>query len=527
METQGNGLESVQNNMLAEIETVKKELLQLPNVVAVGIGIKESNGEFTGEISYRVFVTEKKSEAALNKDQLIPRTINNIKTDVLTPYIVKDRPGVCGTERRTLAKHRPIKAGIAISTDSTSYGTLGWFGHLDIDDTPILLTNKHVLYGTSIGTDSRHLPTAQPQLGSPSHCCCCECGSDNVIGESIIGIKDTSPLTSTSVDCAIAKINPGIAAEMQLLISNSATSEVMTVSGTAQAVVGQAVRKIGARSGFTRGTVVHIGDAAVAGTDPAGGTIAIKTGQVLVIPDSSETYQVRDTSVNPSVCKFAFSNNGDSGSAILNDSNEIVALLYGGDETTNSVDITFANNIGNVLNALSTNGFPISLSSSPSGGRNAYHHAAARVETIPENQFSLSNQLEHLRDTNRDSQLHHLFDEHHREILALINHARPVMVAWQRHQGPAFVAAIARAAREEHYRIPEDINGVSRTRLLLAMKEALILSGSAALQQDIVRYESAILKSVSQGDTLRALAEQLLAAGLIDHIPTHLSPAIA
>ncbi|MCA0235265.1 MAG: S1 family peptidase [Bacteroidetes bacterium] len=509
-----------QNLISSRLETAKETLSQYPNVVAVGIGFKETGKKFTDELSLRVFVTRKKDLSALSAKDIIPDEINGIKTDVLNPLVVTNDSDVCGTERRTLAHHRPLKAGIAISTDSDSYGTLGWFGKLDVDDTPVLLTNKHVLYDSTIGTDSRHLPTAQPQVGSPSKCCCCECGSDNVIGESIIGIKDTNPFTSTSVDCAIAKINPEFASNIQLHITNSATDEVLNVSGTGQAVVGQHVRKIGARSGYTRGVVVHIGDIAVAAPQDSGGTdIDVREGQVLIIPEDDETYEVKE-----GVCKRAFSNSGDSGAVILNEDDEIIALNWGGDRTTNVVGITIASNIANVLQQLSDLGFPISLSVSPSGG-DVDRHKATRTRSSaiadPHNVLLL------LKEHNPDSLLHHLFDEHHREILALINHARPVMVAWQRHQGPAFVAAIARAAREEHYRIPEEINGVSRTRLLLAMKEALILSGSAALQQDIVRYESAILKSVAQGDTIRALAEKLLAAGLIDHIPTHLSTAIA
>ncbi|MBL7781184.1 MAG: hypothetical protein JNM22_08195 [Saprospiraceae bacterium] len=509
-----------QNLISSRFETAKETLSQFPNVVAVGIGFKETDKKFTSELSFRVFVTRKKDLSALSPNEIIPDEINGIKTDVLNPLVATDDSDVCGTERRTLAHHRPLKAGIAISTDSHSYGTLGWFGKLDVDDTPILLTNKHVLYDSTIGTDSRHLATAQPQVGSPSKCCCCECGSDNVIGESIFGIKDTNPFSSMSVDCAIAKINPEFASNIQLHITNSATDEVLSVSGTAQAVVGQHVRKIGARSGYTRGIVVHIGDIAVAPPQDSDGTdIDVCEGQVLIIPEDDETYEVKE-----GVCKRAFSNSGDSGAVILNEDDEIIALNWSGDRTTNNVGITIASNIANVLQRLSEAGFPITLSVSPSGG-DIDRHKATRTPSVP--MADPGNVLLLLKEHNQDSQLHHLFDEHHREILALINHARPVTVAWQRHQGPAFVAAIARAAREEHYRIPEEINGVSRTRLLLAMKEALILSGSAALQQDIVRYESAILKSVSHGDTIRALAEQLLAAGLIDHIPTHLSPAIA
>jgi hypothetical protein len=277
--------------------------------VVVGIGIKESGGEFTEEIAYRVFVTDKRPPSELSDSEVIPPEIDGIKTDVLPPYRIKDRPDVCGTERRTLSEHRPLHAGIAISPDAVTYGTLGWFGTLDVDDSRILLTNKHVLWDNTNETRTDRKPVAQPQLGDPSTCCCCECGSDHVIGETLVGIRNMVPITSTSVDCALAKISAAHAGAIRKVITNDATDQVMSVTGTAAAVVGAPVRKIGARSGFTRGTVVHIGDVAAAPTDPAGGTIAVRTGQVLAIPDPAETYQVDDNGT----CKFAFSNNGDSG----------------------------------------------------------------------------------------------------------------------------------------------------------------------------------------------------------------------
>ncbi len=501
-----------QDTLLANLDLARRELLQKPNTLAVGIGLKETGGRFTGEIAYRVFVTEKKSAAALAPADMIPPEIQGIPTDVIRPYRVKARPGVCGTERRTLTRHRPLRAGIAISTDATTYGTLGWFGTLDVDDSRILLTNKHVLYDNTNVTVTTSRPTAQPQLGSPSKCCCCECGSDNVIGDSLIGIRDLRPPTDTSVDCAIARIRPEDEG-VTLSIANDATSEVLSVSGTAAATVGQTVRKIGARSGFTTGTVVHIGDTAAEGTDPDGGTIEIMTGQVLVIPVDTETYEVDDAGT----CKLAFSNNGDSGSVILNASDEIVALLWGGDETTNSVDITFANNIDNVLTALGDNGFQLHLS--VSDGRVGLHNNTPFVNRKVQRPPAAPHYFELLRDANRDSVLTALYERHHREVLELVNHRRPVTVTWHRHQGPAYVAALARAGRVGHYRVPFEINDVTREALLHAMEDVLTKHGSRALVADMNHYRDDVYALAAEGESLEHLARLLLQRGLLDALP--------
>ncbi|MGQ1785139.1 MULTISPECIES: hypothetical protein [unclassified Saccharicrinis] len=517
-----HNLSENQDKLLSKLEKVKKELSKNPNVLAVGVGMKEKNKQFTDEISFRVFVAEKKSLKSLKANEVIPTEIEAIKTDVLTPYQVCDRPDVCGDERRENVKHRPLKAGIAVSTKSNTYGTLGWFGTLDSDGTTILLTNKHVLYDSTSSTDTTVLPTAQPKLGKVSKCCCCECGSDDVIGETIIGIRDLNPPTSTSVDCAIAKINTEFSGDISFNITNDSTDEVLTVSGTAAAVVGETVRKIGARSAFTTGRVVHIGDTAVAGTDPDGGTITIRTGQVLIIPDPSETYQVLDA--DSDTCKFAFSNNGDSGSVILNASDEIVALLYGGDETTNSVDITFANNIANVLAKLSSNSNAITLSTSPSGSGLRSDTVTNTVRKTSTGKPNVKNILEKLREANDHSLIRKLYDKHFEEVLELVNHCRPVTVVWQRLQGPAYVAAIARAARVENYKIPKEINGSGREELLVAMYNALIENGSGKLKQELLEHGEKLILSMMSPETIEDFANALLKAGYLDKLPIMFNP---
>jgi len=498
-----NRLAREQQTILRDYDDVRAELLAIPGVLGVGIGVKETGNQFTEEMSYRVWVAEKKPPEELAPAELVPPQIGEFRTDVLTPLRVQEDSGVCGDERRTLSEHRPLQGGIAISTDSSSYGTLGWFATLDADDTTVLLTNKHVLYDAVNEITTVVKKTAQPQLGSPSTCCCCECGSDNVIGESLIGIRDLSPMTATSVDCAIARINSDLADDILLEITNDSTDELLTVSGTAAAVVGQNVRKIGARSGFTTGTVIHIGDAAVAPTDPGAPatTIAIRTGQVLIIPVAAETYQVRE-----GVCKFAFSNSGDSGAVILNDDDEIIALNWGGDRTSYTVGLTIANNIQNVVSALATNGFAITILTSDDGdGDRERIRPLTAAPTL----------LETLRDANSTSVLHDLYETHHAEVLNLINHSRPVTIAWHRNQGPAFVAALARSARLENYALPEAIEGHTRTQLLTAMKEVLLKHGSPRLRQDITHYGPQLHEALAQNPTLEQIAHHLQSLGYL------------
>jgi len=52
----------------------ERDLLKLPNVLAVDLGIKEAAGEFTKELSYRVYVTAKQDDAALGASA-IPKSM--------------------------------------------------------------------------------------------------------------------------------------------------------------------------------------------------------------------------------------------------------------------------------------------------------------------------------------------------------------------------------------------------------------------------------------------------------------------
>jgi hypothetical protein len=509
-----NQLRNQQKIMTQDLDSVKNTLSKIPNVIAVGIGLKESKGKFTEEISYRIFVSKKKSESTLKAGEIIPPAFNGIKTDVLNPLIITDDSDVCGVERRTTAKERPIMAGIAISTDSDSYGTLGWFGKLNSDNTPILLTNKHVLYDSTNSTDSGKLKVAQSYLGEVTKCCCCECGSDDAIGEAIIGIRDISPASDTSVDCAIAKINTDIASSMKLEITNASTTQVLKVKGTEAAQVGDNVRKIGARSGFTKGVVVHLGDlATTAATDPNGGTIVIRQGQVLIIPANDETYEVKE-----GTCKKAFSNSGDSGAVVLNDNDKIIALNWGGDRTTNSVAISVANNISNVLSKLSSNGFPITLSVSPEGGDNEF--LTKQIETARKSEST--NVWKELRDTNKGSVLYQLVERHFKEVTELINHNRAVTVTWQRNHGPSFVAAFNRAGKIKDYSIPAEIQGITIKDLHNAMEKILYEHGSMDLRKDLDNYSEFIKNAVESQNNLRDITEALIHFGLLDNIPGRL-----
>ncbi len=60
----------------------EKTLLNLPNVVGVGIGFIQKKGQFTDEIGLIVNVTHKKPLADLPAAAVIPTELNGVPVDV-------------------------------------------------------------------------------------------------------------------------------------------------------------------------------------------------------------------------------------------------------------------------------------------------------------------------------------------------------------------------------------------------------------------------------------------------------------
>jgi len=71
---------------LERVRTVKqayeRELLQKPNVVGVGIGLRTRGGQLTDELGIVVSVTKKQPLDLLEADDLIPTELEGVPVDV-------------------------------------------------------------------------------------------------------------------------------------------------------------------------------------------------------------------------------------------------------------------------------------------------------------------------------------------------------------------------------------------------------------------------------------------------------------
>ena len=63
-------------------ERYKKQLISLPNVVALGLGPKIRDGKPTGETAIKVFVSKKVDRSELEEKDCVPSYLDGVPTDV-------------------------------------------------------------------------------------------------------------------------------------------------------------------------------------------------------------------------------------------------------------------------------------------------------------------------------------------------------------------------------------------------------------------------------------------------------------
>ncbi len=301
---------------ISYINKLKKQnqnfLLKLPNVIGIGIGWRHNKrlGFDKKEICIVVNVNKKVPEAQLLSNQLIPKWINDVKTDVLETFeIVAPRPIEEAVDLRK-GRMRPAKGGVSIGHIKITAGTLGCLVRKEKES--LILSNNHVLANEN---DANHEdPILQP---GPI-----DGGKDPE--DRIAYLENFIPIhfgyNMNYVDAAVAK------PISEDLVSNEVL-EIGKPTGVIEPTLGLKVIKSGRTTGLTHGEIVQVATTQRVRYRKG---VALFDDQIVIHPGS-------------------FSKGGDSGSAIFVDDNtrRICGLLFAG-----SARVTVANPISNVLNTL-------------------------------------------------------------------------------------------------------------------------------------------------------------------------------
>ncbi len=270
-----------------------KDLMRLPNVV--GYSLEPHNRIRRGSVIHgprvlRVYVSKKFPETQLRKDEMIPREIEGVETDVIEIGTIKKLEGF-------REKIRPAPAGVSTSrADENAAGTIGWF-MVDEDGQLYMLSNNHVWAKENLG--SRGDPLVQPGIldgGDPSR-------------DVIASLYDFVPIDFTglpnTVDAAIA-----LPADMTQIYTS-----IMVLGGIAgktDPALNTKVYKVGRTTGLASGTI----------TD---------TSAVINVQYDSGVATFNDVFIASGAP--GSSDNGDSGSPIVDENLRFLGLLFAGNDS--------------------------------------------------------------------------------------------------------------------------------------------------------------------------------------------------
>jgi hypothetical protein len=319
------------------LKAAAPELHVRTHVVATGVGYKVTQGKRTTDLCIVCSVTEKLAAAQLASADQIPPRIAGVPTDVV-------QTGRIRALQSRVGRHRPAPGGVSIGHRDITAGTLGCLAKKE--GGLFILSNNHVLANSNDArrgdpilqpgpVDGGQLPAdhiadledfvairfRQPE--PPSDCATARAviASLNAICRMIDSKTRYQSVTlqvdDNFVDAAIARpLSPDDLTDQIL--------EIGGIEGVSAAELGTPLTKSGRTTGLTDGEVLQT-DVTV-DVDYGGGRTARFVDQLLA---------------------GAMSQGGDSGSAVLDDENRLVGLLFAGSDNT-----TIVNRINHVFSAL-------------------------------------------------------------------------------------------------------------------------------------------------------------------------------
>lgn len=117
--------------------TASADRVGAENIQAIGVGLNEKRGRYTGDLAVKVFVREKLPLPRLAERTVVPETINGYPTDV-------EVVGEITIDSYARRYARPVPCGVSVGHPQITAGTLGSLMVLD-NNRLCLLSNNHVL----------------------------------------------------------------------------------------------------------------------------------------------------------------------------------------------------------------------------------------------------------------------------------------------------------------------------------------------------------------------------------------------
>jgi hypothetical protein len=316
------------------------------------------------------------------------------------------------------------------------------------------------------------------------------------------------------------------------------------------------VKKYGAVTDYTEGTIKRLAQADIKEVDPGTGAMTVGKGYVFEVevnagqPQFKQEYELdmdqfmsrlaiatadevarlfNGTNVAATVGGSAqtptlkivgttFSQKGDSGSPIVDNDGKIVGILRSGSvqriyvKGKNPVDVVTGNAQGVfIVAAFEKLGVAFLAAGQQTAGRRVVVPGMA-IQRAQGEALDWS-ALDRIRDDFERSptgmRLTPMFRCHFDEIRQLVHHRRRVTVTWHRFKGPAFVTTFLRAARSPSEPLVPEIDGVRLQDAMRAMRNVLMAEGSPVLQSAILAHEAELFELAGKAESIHALLEAL------------------
>ena len=489
-----------------------QRLLAIPNVVAVGIGQKVIGDEHTGEPAIKVFVRKKLPLGEVPPEEIIPPSIDGVLTDVeiggdivpIADPAPVDRPGVFGiplvapdTSTFDNKTYRPVDGGAQITTvGSNGHGTGGcllW--EPGNHDTGYVLTCMHVVQAPDVTTVTKGVTKVGQPAGSDSSSKCCNDVIGTFAGGGKSGVRDE----------ALVKLSPGMKWRPQIADIGVVAGQHPLIPADIQ-VAGHPykVAKRGMRTRVTGGTITAL-DTTTAEVD----------NLITVKPNAA-------TGSGTSTVYFAIE--GDSGSALVNASNEVVGLVFSRDDVGNG----YAYSITRVLARLAGPPDNVTVEVAHTADANEVRtqpggtftevpaEIAERIAADPNERAAftgtgdraplaapwfadivpspgtVASVLVNLHGSAPGRLLLDLWDRHGAEARDLVAHDRRVLLAWHRGGGAALMQLMLRLPGDPARALPETLNGRPLMDCVDAIAAALTRAGSPDLGTALARARTAL-----------------------------------
>ena len=305
-------------------EVRKKDLLKLPNVMGYGNGKKITKGKETNKECLQVFVKKKVSTRRLKPEEKVPKQVEDQITDVI------EIGGECVAYSVDHKKRfRPIKPGISGAHGQTTAGTIG----LVVYREGIYIGDVQVGFlGRSIEWLKQHFPQIISKKSfwlTNNHVGALE--NDGELGDAFIqpgpldrGYEKVGYLYDYVMLKNMATVDACLIRPLVESLVDETILDKGKPKGVATPVIGMKVKKSGRTTGLTTGIV-----------KATGVTIQIQYSRL-------GSVYLKDCMLLSNM-----SAGGDSGSAVLDENDNVIGLIFAGNST-----ISIACDINNVFDAL-------------------------------------------------------------------------------------------------------------------------------------------------------------------------------